>query len=121
MKNSPKIIISLLILLICSFQQISAETWSCSYLWNGEVRTALFKRSGGVFKDEEGKPYLTLFESEHNIVIGSVFEIGTYIVYLDKNKKKHRNVFLEIVEKSKQVFIGNKELTGSSQGSCNIF
>ena len=121
MKNILKIIISLLILLICSFQQISAETWSCSYLWDGEIRTALFQRSGGVFKDEEGKPFLTLFESEHNIVIANVFEIGAYIVYLDKNKRKYRNVLLEIVEKNRQVLMGNREVTGSSQGSCNIF
>ena len=121
MKYMFKYIISLLILIISSFQTINAETWSCSYLWNGEVQTTLYKRSGGQFVDGKGDSFRTFFESKHNIVIGMVFDVGAYIVYLDKSKRKFRSVVLEIVERNKKVIMKNREVTGSSQGSCNIF
>tara|TARA_Y100001970_G_C13950224_1_gene707860 strand:+ start:145 stop:480 length:336 start_codon:yes stop_codon:yes gene_type:complete len=95
--NIKIIPLSLICFALC-ITPLKAETWSCSYMWNGESRNWVIKREGNIFvKPTSGAIEKIVQETDEFIhLYNNILGFRTYYATsLDKIGKKFSMVGLE--------------------------
>ena len=88
-----------------------AETWSCSYSWNGEVQYWSRTRKGNVFTSKKAGTYQIIKEDEKKIhlYLSYPFSATYYAIVLNKQKRKFHMSAL-----------GHEKGSGEMSGPCSI-
>ena len=81
----------LILILTFSFQSwTKAETYSCNYKWNGEIRTSVEKRTGSTFtsiyEDGSEAKYQEMIETKDRIILIDNLETVFMKVFWKKEK-----------------------------------
>ena len=87
-----KKLILIFVLMVCIQTLTKAETYSCSYKWNDEIRTTVDKRTGNTFT--------TIRESGLNNEWDDVIELNDRIILIDSID----SVFMKVFWKEKKTF-----------------
>ena len=103
------------LVLIFSFQSLTkAETYSCTYKWNDEIRTSVEKRTGSTFT--------SIYEDGHKAKYQEMIETKDRIILIDNLE----TVFMKVIWKKEKTFsmIGlssnKKKHTAIIDGKCRI-
>ena len=92
----------------------NAETWACSYLFNGEAKNTVWVREGKVFYNVTSKARSKIIFEDNRIISLHNTYSPTYADYfatlLDKKKNMFAMVSLEIGKNSKII-----------EGTCEIY
>ena len=92
----------------------NAETWSCTYLWNGKPMNSIYVRQGDWFLSVLPETELEIvYEDDNMISLHRSFSRRTptyFAVLLDKTKSMFANVGLEV---------GNNTLI--VEGKCKVY
>tara|TARA_B100001093_G_scaffold480198_1_gene509845 strand:- start:4161 stop:4442 length:282 start_codon:yes stop_codon:yes gene_type:complete len=93
---------------------VFAETWSCSYLFNGKATNSVWVREGKVFYNVTAKAHSKIiFEDNRIISLHNTFSptYGDYFAtLLDKKKNMFAMIKLEVGNHSKLI-----------EGTCEIY
>ena len=86
-----RIFIAVLVLIFSLQSWSKAETYSCSYKWNDEIRTSVEKRTGSTFtsiyKDGRKAKYQELIESKDKIIlIDNLESVFMKVIWKDEKK-----------------------------------
>ena len=102
--------ISLICVVLC-ITSLKAETWSCSYMWNGESKNWVAKREGNVFvKPTSGVIEKILGETDQFIHLYSNLLTFYFATSLDKVEKKFSMVTLQPGHDSRVI-----------SGNCDVY
>ena len=86
-----RIILAVLILMFSFQSWANAETYSCNYQWNDEIRTSVEKRSGSTFvtiyEDGDTSKWQEIIEKEDRIIlIDSLSTVFMKVIWKDEKK-----------------------------------
>ena len=93
---------------------LKAETWSCSYLFNGEAEPTIFIRQGKTFETPPITGFMDIVYEDDNLITlhrtrSPLFDT-IFVTLLDKKKRMFASVGLEIGDSTSIV-----------EGPCTIF
>ena len=94
----------------------NAETWSCTYLYNGEADNAIYVREGDRFYSvKSGSHYDVIYEDDGMISLHSSYNLSLgpiyFAVLLDKTKKMFASIGLRV----------EKNSTYLAEGKCEVY
>jgi len=86
-----RVFLAVLVLILNLQSWSKAETYSCSYKWNDEIRTTVEKRTGSTFtsiyKDGYKAKYQEVIESKDKIIlIDNLESVFMKVIWKDKKK-----------------------------------